>query len=140
MNKRSLQEVAKFAAGLVAADLVTLVWLSQAHLLPVHFMGVDFGASMVLPGVIFDLALLVMLVHYGWHIGKIPSPREHTYLLVAGIIFSVVAVAHLWRLFATGNLVLMGWVVPLWLSWFGVAIAAYMAYASFRFAMHVGRK
>ena len=139
MNRRSLQEVAKFAAGLVAADLITIVWLSQTNLLPVHFLGIDFGASMVLPGVVFDLALLLILIHYGWHIGKIPAPREHAYLLAAGTVFSIVAVAHLWRLFAQGGLEIMGWAVPLWLSWFGVAIAAYLAYASFRFAMHVRR-
>jgi len=137
MNKRSLQEVAKFAAGLVAADLITLVWLSQTKLLPVHFMGATFGASMVLPGVIFDLALLAILIHYGWHLGKIPAPREHTYLLVAGVIFGVVTVAHLWRLFASGSLDIMGWDVPLWLSWFGVAVAAYLCYTSFHFAMRV---
>ncbi len=140
MNRRSLQEVAKFAAGLVAADLITLVWLAQTSLLPVHFMGLDFGASMVIPGVVFDLALLLILIHYGWHIGKIPAPREHTYLLVTGCIFTVIAVAHLWRLFSTGELVLMGWAVPLWLSWFGVAITAYLAYASFRFAVHPSKR
>lgn len=139
MNKRSLQEIAKFAAGLVAADLITLVWVAQANLLPVHFMGLDFGPEMVVPGVIFDLALLLILIHYGWHVGKIPAPREHTYLLVAGAVFTVVAVAHLWRLFASADLVIVGWAVPLWLSWFGVAITAYLAYASFRFAMHTRR-
>ncbi len=137
MNKRSLQEVAKFAAGLVAADLITLVWLAQTNLLPVHFMGVNFGPEMVVPGVVFDLALLLILIHYGWHIGKIPAPREHTYLLVAGSIFSIIALAHLWRIFATGALVLMGWTVPLWLSWFGVIITAYLAYSSFRFALRM---
>ena len=137
MNRRSLQEVAKFAAGLVAADLITLVWLAQSKLLPVHFMGLSFGPEMVVPGVIFDLALLLILMHYGWHIGKIPGPREHTYLIIVGVVFTIVALAHLWRIFATGELVLMGWVVPLWLSWFGVAIAAYLAYSSFRFALHV---
>jgi hypothetical protein len=137
MNRRSLQEVCKFAAGLVAADLITLVWLSQAKLLPVHFMGLTFGPQMVVPGVIFDLSLLFILIHYGWHIGKIPGPREHTYLVVAGVIFTLVSIAHLWRLFASAPLVIMDWSVPLWLSWFGVAIAAYLAYTSFRLALHV---
>lgn len=135
MNKRSLQEIAKFAAGLVAADLIMLVWFATAGLLPIHFMGTTFGPDMVLPGAIFDLALLFILIHWGWHIGKIPAPREHTYLLVVGVIFAIVALAHLWRLFASADLVIVGWVVPLWLSWLGVAITAYMAYASFRFAL-----
>jgi len=140
MNKRSLHEIAKFAAGLVAADLVTLVWLSMAGLLPVHFMGADFGPEAVVPGVVFDLALLLILIHYGWHVGKIPAPREHTYMLIVGVVFTVVALAHLWRIFATGDLSIMGWVVPLWISWFGVIITAYLAYTSFRFAMHMPRR
>jgi hypothetical protein len=57
--------------------------------------------------------------------------------LVVGVIFTIVALAHLWRLFASADLMIMGWAVPLWLSWFGVAITAYMAYASFRFALRI---
>ncbi len=137
MKRRSLQEIAKFAAGLAAADLITLVWLAQTNLLPVHFMGLTFGPEMVVPGVIFDLAVLFILIHYGWHIGKIPAPREHTYLLIVGVVFTLVAVAHMWRLFSSADLSVMGWGVPLWLSWFGVAMAAFLAYTSFRFALHV---
>lgn len=140
MNKRSLQEISKFLAGLVVADLITEVWLATSGMLPVHFLGASFGPETVVPAVIFDLALLMVLVHYGWHIGKIPAPREHTYLVVAGAVFTVVALAHVWRIFASGELVLLGWEVPLWLSWFGVILAAYMAYASFRFALHPSRR
>jgi hypothetical protein len=140
MNRRSLQEISKFAAGLVAADLITIVWLSAANLLPVHIMGLDFGPDTVVPAVIFDLALLAMLIHYGWHVGKIPSPREHAYLLVAGTVFMLVALGHIWRLFAGADLVIMGWMVPLWLSWFGVVITAYLSYTSFRFALHMPRR
>ena len=140
MGHKSLQEVSKFLSGLVAADLITLVWLSQTKLLPVHFMGATFDSTMVLPGVIFDLALFIILVHYGWHMGKIPQMRERTYMMVAAVIFTIVAAAHLWRLFAAGNLVFMGWTVPLWLSWFGVAVTAYLAYESYRFAARIGHK
>lgn len=45
MNKRLLQEVAKFAAGLVAADLITEVWLAGTGMLPVHFMGTNTGPA-----------------------------------------------------------------------------------------------
>jgi hypothetical protein len=140
MGHKSLQEVSKFLAGLVAGDLITLVWLSQAHLLPVHLLGATFDQSMILPGVIFDFAMFIVLVHYGWHIGKIPQMRERTYMLTSAVLFTVVAVAHLWRLFASGALVIMGWSVPLWLSWIGVAITAYLAYESYRFASRVQRK
>ena len=76
-----------------------------------------------------------MLIHYGWHLGKIPRPRERTYLFIAGVIFTIVALAHLVRVFAGADLVIVGWNVPLWLSWIGTAAAAYLAYASFYFAM-----
>lgn len=140
MNRRSLQEVCKFAAGLVAADLITMVWLATQGLLPVHFLDFNFSPDMLVPAVIFDLALLLILIHYGWHVGKIPAPREHAYLLVVGIVFAIVAIAHLWRLFSAADLSLMGWEVPLWLSWFGVAVTAYLSYASFRFAFHLPRR
>ena len=61
--------------------------------------------------------------------------RERTYLVVAGAIFTVVAIVHFIRLF-TGdiNLNILGWVVPLWISWIGVVVAAYLAYLSFSLA------
>ena len=55
-------------------------------------------------------------------------------MLVAGIIFGVVAVAHVWRLFTGADLMLGDYSVPLWLSWIGVAITAYLTYASFHLA------
>lgn len=131
MKTRPLQEISKVLAGMTLADLISIVWLSSQHLLPAHFMGLDFGQQMVVPAVVFDLALFIIFVHYGWHVGKIPRPRERAYLLIVGIVFAVVAVAHLLRLFSSGSLVLMGWAVPLWLSWIGVLVTAYLSYTSF---------
>lgn len=138
MSHKSLREVAKFAAGLVAADFLTLLWMSQQkHFFPVSFLGGTMSADMVLPAMVFDLALIIILVHYGWHIGTIPRMKERTYLLVAGIIFTVVAVVHLFRIFFGADFVILGWDAPLWLSWVGTAVTAYLAYASYRFAMHM---
>ena len=135
MTNRFLREAAKFCAGVIAADFLSLVWAWSNNLFPIQTWGVSWDASIVLPAAVFDIALFIILVHYGWHLGTIPRPKERTYLLLAGCIFTVVAVAHLLRVFSQGDLVLLGWAVPLWLSWIGTLVAAYLAYASFHFAM-----
>ena len=140
MNHRNLQDIAKFAAGLVAADLMTLIWSAQSGIFPLQFLGMEITTDIIAPGIIFNLAALILLVHYGWHLGKIPRLRERTYLLLAGSIFLIVASAHLWRIFAGADLVIADWEVPLWLSWFGVAAATYLAYSSFIFVAKMGRK
>ena len=137
MKQHPLQEIAKFASGLVVADFFSLLWFSQQGLLPMQFMGATITPGMVFPGLVFDICLFLILIHYGWHIGTLRTPRERTYLLIAGVIFTVVGAAHLWRVFSTAPLVLLGWSVPLWLSWFAVAVTAYLAYASFHFALRL---
>ena len=135
MHHRTLREIAKFGAGLVTADLLTLFWLYSNNLFPVQTWGVTWTGNIALPGIVFDFALLLLLVHYGWHLGKIPRPRERSYLMVAGVVFTVVALVHLVRVFTGADITLIGWSVPLWLSWIGTAAATYLAYASFYFAL-----
>ena len=141
MRNHPLQEVAKLAAGLIAADFLWLVWFAQSGLHWASFFGMTMTQDLLLPAMIFDIAAFIILVHYGWNIGKIPLVRERTYVLLAGAIFVIVALAHLWRIFTGADLIIMNWDVPVWLSWFGIAVAAYLAYASFHFAtMMEGRK
>lgn len=140
MNHRHLQDIAKFAAGLVTFDLLTLIWYAQNGRFPMHVLGMKFTSDIVVPGIIFDIALILILVHYGWHLGKIPRMRERSYLLVAGIVFGVVAAAHLLRLFSGTDLVVGDWAVPLWLSWIGVAVTTYLAYSSFTFAARMPKR
>jgi hypothetical protein len=135
MTHRFLREAAKFCAGLVAADFLTLLWAWSNNLFPIQTWGVSWSSDIALPAAVFDIALFIILVHYGWHLGKIPRPKERSYLIVVGIVFTVVALAHLTRVFSGGDVVLMGWAVPLWLSWVGTLVAAYLAYASFHFSM-----
>jgi len=139
MSKSSLHEIAKFAAGIVAAEFLWTLWFSQQGMMSAKFFGVTFVPEMVLPTLIFDMALFIILVHYAWHIGKIPQMRERTYILVAGCIFSVIAAAHLFRIFTGADLVIEGWSAPLWLSWFGIAVTTYLAYASFHFVARLER-
>lgn len=134
MKRHTLQEFAKFAAGIVTADFFTLLWMSQQkHFVAISVLGSSIDSSVVLPAMIFDIALIIMLVHYGWHIGTLPRMKERNYLLVAGCLFTVVAVAHAIRIFTGADLVVMGWEAPLWLSWLGTLVTAYLAYASFHF-------
>jgi hypothetical protein len=137
MHHRKLHELAKFCAGLIAGDFLGLVWIANSGMLPIDFLGGTFTVEMLLPSLVFDAALFLVLIHYGWNIGKIPSLRERTYLLIAGIIFGIVAAAHLVRIFSGADLVIVGWTVPLWLSWVGTAVTAYLCYMSLHIAIRM---
>ncbi|HUO56120.1 MAG TPA: hypothetical protein VMU27_01655 [Candidatus Paceibacterota bacterium] len=126
-------DAAKFGAGLVTADFLTLAWLSQQYILPQSFMGIPIDQSIIAPGMIIDFCLFLFLVHYGWNLGKIPRLREHTYLLIAGVIFSIIAFAHILRVLYQSDLIIFGWEVPIFLSWIGIAAATYLAFSSFYF-------
>src|SRR5271170_5497467 len=97
MKRQWLHDAAKFGAGLLAADFLMDAWLSQQYILPQTFLGLPISSSMIVPSLIIDFFLFLFLVHYGWNIGKIPRVRERTYLLITGIVFSVIALAHLVR-------------------------------------------
>ncbi|NCN52661.1 hypothetical protein GW943_02520 [Candidatus Parcubacteria bacterium] len=137
MRHKTLHEIAKFCAGLVAADFIILVWMANAGILPIEFLGRMFTVDILLPGLVFDAALFLILVHYGWNIGKIPALRERTYLFIAGIVFAIVAIAHLFRIFVGADLIIGGWDAPLWLSWLGTAVTTYLAYMSLRLALRM---
>ncbi len=136
MQHRILREVAKVGVGLFIADILCGLWLSSAGLLPVSLLGVTWTSSYIVPGIVFDLAVILLLAHYSWGT-RLPvrSPSEKNLLIIAGLIFLAVTLAHLVRL-AFGVSILLGdFTVPLWLSWFGVLIAGYLSYASFHFAL-----
>lgn len=137
MHHKRLHDIAKFGAGLVAGDFLGVLWISNAGILPVEFFGRTFTEGIILPALIFDAALFLILVHYGWHIGKIPAIRERSYLMLAGIIFGIVAAAHLLRIFTGVEVTIATWSMPLWLSWLGTAITAYLSYMSLRLGMRM---
>lgn len=128
-----LKEFSKFGAGLVAGDFIAQIWFYQQNLLPFKFLGITFTDGMITPGLLFDLALFLILVHYGWNLGKMPRPKERTYLFVVGVIFLAVAIIHLFRSFSGVDLVIFGWSAPLWISWVGTIVTTYLAYVSFHF-------
>jgi hypothetical protein len=140
MKQSSLHEIAKFAAGIVAADFLWLLWFSQEHLKSISFFGMSVTSQMLLPNLIFDIALFIILVHYAWHVGKIPAMRERSYMFIVGCIFFFVALVHIWRIFTGSDLMIGDWDAPTWLSWFGVAVTSYLSYMSFRLAARVKGK
>ncbi len=57
---------------------------------------------------------------------------HRTFSLVAAVLFSLVALLHAFRLLRGWQVTIEGAVVPVWISWIGLAIAAYLAYEGFR--------
>jgi hypothetical protein len=137
MSHKTLHELAKFGSGLVAGDFIANAWIAYMGYYPIAFLGWTFTESIVLPALVFDAALFLILIHYGWNIGKIPALRERTYLMLVGTVFAVIAAAHLFRVFFNADLVIMGWSAPMWLSWIGTLVVAYLAYMSFRLGMRM---
>lgn len=134
MTHHALRELAKIAVGVFIADILCGIWLGTAGLLPITILGVTWTASYIVPGIVFDLAVIILLSHYAWGTTLPSAPRERTLMYIAGIIFLAIALIHLARL-AFGVSILLGdFSVPLWLSWLGVVIAGYLSYASFHFA------
>jgi hypothetical protein len=135
MKHKTLQDAAKFLAGLILGDFLTWWWLAANHGLPIEFLGMSFTSAAVAPAMLFDAALFIFLIYYGWHLGKLPAVRERTYFLIAGVIFGVVALAHLLRVMTGTSIVLLNWNIPLWLSWIATAVSAILSYMSFHFAL-----
>jgi hypothetical protein len=50
------------------------------------------------------------------------------YLMMAGAIFVLVALAHLVRALMDWPIVIAGWIVPIWLSWLAFVIAGALGY------------
>jgi len=59
---------------------------------------------------------------------------QRTFSLVAATIFTMVFLLHAVRLFRGWEVIIEGAAVPIWISWIGLAIAAYLAYEGFRLA------
>lgn len=135
MSQSTLRDWAKFGAGLMVADLATNIWFAYSGLLPFATMGITITENMIWPAIVFDAAILGMLIHYGWHVGSIPALRERSYLLLVGFIFTAVAVVHFARILFGFDIVFVDWTAPHWLSWIGSVVTAYLAYMSFRLAV-----
>jgi len=56
---------------------------------------------------------------------------QRTFSLVTAILFCLVALLHGVRLLRGWQVTIEGAVIPIWISWIGLAIAAYLAYQGF---------
>ena len=63
------------------------------------------------------------------------TPR--TYSIIAGIIFSLVALLHALRLLRGWHVVIGDLSVPVWVSWLGLVIAGYLAYQGFQLSRRI---
>ena len=65
----------------------------------------------------------------------VDRPMTHrTFAMVAGIIFTLVALFHLVRIFADWPLIIGDWSVPKSLSWIALMVAGGLALLGFRLA------
>ena len=58
--------------------------------------------------------------------------KQKTFALVGGIIFLAVSLLHLSRVIWGWPAVFGDWTAPMWISWFGFAVAGYLAYQGLR--------
>ncbi len=53
---------------------------------------------------------------------------EKTFSIVAGIIFALVALLHLVRIYMGWPVVIGSWSVPMWVSWIALVVAGGLAF------------
>jgi hypothetical protein len=54
-----------------------------------------------------------------------------TFTLLASIIFAIVALTHLLRVFMGWPIIIDNWTVPMWLSWIALVVAGGLSYFGF---------
>ena len=54
--------------------------------------------------------------------------NQKMFVVLAGVIFAIVALAHLLRIFMGWTIVIDNWTVPMWLSWIALVIAGGLSY------------
>ncbi len=59
---------------------------------------------------------------------------QRIFLLIAGVVFGLVALAHVLRIVFGWSVVIQDFPVPMWASWIAVIVMGYLAYEGFRLA------
>ena len=49
--------------------------------------------------------------------------KKNTALMIAGIIFGVVSIVHLLRSLFAVDIIIGGYIIPMWVSWVGFVVA-----------------
>ena len=57
---------------------------------------------------------------------------QKTFSLVAGVIFAMVALFHLMRIFAEWTVIIRDWSIPMWVSWIALVVAGGLALLGLR--------
>jgi hypothetical protein len=58
--------------------------------------------------------------------------NQRIFSLVTAVLFSWMAILHAIRLIRSWEVIIAGTMVPMWISWIGLIITAYLAYAGLR--------
>jgi Mn2+/Fe2+ NRAMP family transporter len=58
---------------------------------------------------------------------------RRTFSMLAGVIFTLVALFHLVRIFEDWPVIIGDWSVPKWVSWVALIVAGVLAIVGFRF-------
>ena len=61
--------------------------------------------------------------------------EQKTFDIVAGVIFGLVALVHLTRIWLGWPAAIGGWSVPMWMSWIGLIVAGGLAFFGLRFGL-----
>ncbi len=64
---------------------------------------------------------------------------REAFCIVAGLIFAVVALLHLLRIYMDWPVVIGDWSVPMWVSWIALVVAGILAIWGLAFAARVAR-
>ena len=59
---------------------------------------------------------------------------QKTFSVVAGVIFALVALLHLLRIYMGWPVVIGTWTAPMWVSWIGLVVAGGLSYFGLRLA------
>ena len=62
---------------------------------------------------------------------------QRTLFLIAAAVFSLIALGHAIRLLFGWHVMVENVVVPIWISWIGLAVATYLAYQGFRLSRRI---
>lgn len=57
---------------------------------------------------------------------------QRSFLLVSAIVFTLVFLLHMLRLFYGWSAMIDGWTVPIWVSWIGAVVSGFLALEGFR--------
>ena len=60
---------------------------------------------------------------------------QKTFTIITSVIFGLVALLHVLRIFFGLPAVIGGWTVPMWLSWIGLVVAGGLSYSGIILAM-----